>query len=196
MGSKLNDEAIQTFVFISDCEYSSGLIGLADMMERHEALDWLVDGDDRSKDPRPIQNESQAELESWNLLSNDEKLQVRKQANADDEPPILEFIPIGLKRPWCFTVGDPDNYPSVPHGHLNSKDQPWPKLNPYTGRAFNAKDFEELKLRLSRKEMVCLWNNKDFCDHARKQIAYYSTQFPHHKFPVPIRRIFRLPRRR
>lgn len=48
----------------------------------------------------------------------------------------LEFVAFGH---WYFTKSDPDPYPSTPHGHFQSANNPWPKLNPYTGRVFDAK---------------------------------------------------------
>ncbi|MBK9039004.1 MAG: hypothetical protein IPL83_07575 [Bdellovibrionales bacterium] len=194
MDSSLKEEAIITFVFVTDCEFSHGLISLADWTERDEVLEWLVDEKNTIQDPRSNPSENQTSFEVRSVPSDDENQQMITLAKTEDEPQFLEFLPRGLKSPWLFTIGDADNYPSVPHGHLEHKCNPWPKLNPYTGRAFKSKDIEEPKLRLVRKEMVHLWNDKNFCEHAHKQIAYYSAKFPHHNFPVRVNRIFRLPR--
>jgi hypothetical protein len=187
-------EAIEAFLFISDCECWCGSIGIADLIERHEVLSWLADESNGAHDPRNTESSVDENTDNGEQWASDVDGQIREKRQADGEPPIIEFMPLGLSQSWFFTLGDPDNYPSVPHGHLQNQNRPWPKLNPYTGRAFNAKDSEDVRLRLRRKDMVVLWNSQDFRDHALKQIAHYQVTFPHHRFPVPASRVRRLPR--
>lgn len=196
MKSYLCREAAETFLFISECEYQCGFIGQADLIERHEVLSWLIDDSNEVKDPRSPNAESKFDEHVSRGEQQESHVadQVSETTHADDEFPILEFLPLGRSNPWVFTLGDPDNYPSVPHGHWQNQNRPWPKLNPYTGRTSKAKDREDTTLRLKREDMVGLWNSKEFRIHALKQIAHYQTTFPHYVFPVSASRIRRLPR--
>lgn len=192
----LNEKAIDTFIYLSECEYHVGIISFADLAERRDILAWLTDELKTNIDPRysPNNDDSNDEKIRIDEFDKAESPQIKSsESTAEDKPPILEFLPLGLKNRWCFTLGDKDNYPSVPHGHLNDKDRPWPKLNPYNGRVFKAKDREDVRHRLVRREMVCLWNNKKFREEALKQIEFYQKTFPHHRFPVPSNRTHKLP---
>ncbi|MGL4668860.1 MAG: hypothetical protein ACRCWR_13140, partial [Saezia sp.] len=61
--------------------------------------------------------------------------------------------------------------------------KPWPKLNPYTGRVFLHMHYEDAASRLTKSEMRKVWNDKDFIEHCRKQILWYSSTLPDYKFP-------------
>lgn len=193
----LEEEAKIVFWFITDVEYSIGVASLADLHEREEVFEWLDPGaGGRRPDPRGQKHSAD---ESQRPNEPDEpQAPPPPESSADsvsgdreeDEP--LQLLPLGLRNRWCFTKNDVDFYPSVPHGHLNDKTNPWPKLSPYTGRAYSAKDHEDTKLRLSRQEMITLWNNKQFRRHALETIAWYSETFPQYHFPVANPR--RLPR--
>jgi hypothetical protein len=113
--------------------------------------------------------------------------------NADDPDPYVAFIAnVHGMNGWFFRPGDPDPWPSVPHGHWENK--PSPKLNPYTSRAYDNNHNEVLKKRLSRKTMVALWNDSKFREGTLKSIDYYVLEFPTHQFNI--RHYRRLPRRR
>ena len=97
-----------------------------------------------------------------------------------NENNLLEFLAFNK---WMFTIGDPDCYPSVPHGHFRNKTRVWPKLNPYTGRVFSGNHQEDVNSRLSKNEMRFLWTDSNFVDHCRKQVHWYSNFAPAYGFP-------------
>ncbi|WP_409479254.1 hypothetical protein [Pseudobdellovibrio sp. HCB154] len=190
----LSAAACETFIHVTEVEFLLGVISHADLEEREEILQWLMNDDGGGSDPRFLQGESQERTENSNS-----KIEVVNSDGSEDvddyfeEPLILHLIPSGLNNKWVFTIGDSDNYPSVPHGHLDNKTRPWPKLNPYTGRAYSAKDSENIRYRLSRNDMIALWNNQDFRRHALEQIHFYRETYPHYRFPVPEERLRILP---
>jgi hypothetical protein len=182
----------EDFYTISMREYHLRLIGISDLLERLEVLRWLIDSGDAT-DPRPTFNHKETRRQPED--SGDyEGRRIRTVHTSDDEVWHLQFLPRGLSNPWIFTKGDPDPYPSVPHGHLNHKNQQWPKLNPYSGRAFIQKDLEQSDLRLKRDDMISLWNDKDFRKHALDQIGWYQKTFPYHKFSVSQEKVDKLPK--
>ena len=65
-------------------------------------------------------------------------------------------------------------------------------MNPYVGKAFDAPGQEVMKHRLSKKEMVQLWNFDKFRDIALKAVDFYAERCADYAFPVPHPR--RLPR--
>lgn len=192
----LEREASIVFWFISDVEYSLGVISLADIQDRAEVYAWLLDpgAGGASVDPR----DGESPGESNESPPQDESTETATPAipssgtGGKAEDPPLQFLPAGLRSRWCFTKNDADFYPSVPHGHLNDKNNSWPKLNPYTGRAYAAKEKEKSSLRLTRDEMISLWNNQHFRKHALETIAWYSETYPRYHFPVP--KPFHLPK--
>lgn len=184
-------------LLLSDLSYQLGLIGIAEYKERREMAYWLsMDGQDKP-DPRSGRNE-----EPERIRENDdihENVEVHRQgasglAKSTDEdtsnlgPQFLAF------NKWVFTVGDPDCYPSVPHGHLHRKTNEWPKLNPYTGRVFVDVHHEEESCRLTKAEMKSLWNNEKFEEHCRKQVLWYSHFAPNYEFPRARFGKFRFPK--
>lgn len=201
MKSNLAIISADVFALSAEIEYIIGLIGRTELEERMDVLLWLMSDDSIDiADPRIESESPKAKCESKGSVGESgsdhmSQVNVVNEGVNDSVPePFIEFLPLGIGNKWFFTIGDRDNYPSVSHGHLNSKNQPWPKLNPYLGRAFQAKHSENLALRLSRSEMIYLWNDKDFQTHALKQIAWYRAEFPYHLFPVPLERINLLPR--
>ncbi len=192
MSETLTPESRNAYIFMSDWEFGTGIIGLAELYERWKILDWLYLEDKGMSDPRgasteaeEVPREPQAPIQTGADATGGAKDQ-------QDPSPPMKLIPRGLRHRWSFTLGDDDFYPSVPHGHLNDKTNPWPKLNPYGGRAFAEKDVEDKKLRLLRWEMVLLWNDEGFLGHARKQIEWYHVEHP--RYPFPVTHKFRLPR--
>lgn len=111
--------------------------------------------------------------------------------------PLVKFITSslsGIRETWVFTMADPDPIPSIPHGHYKDKDRPAPKLNPYIGKAFKINGDEEKKLRLTKKEMVILWDApafQEFCTEKLKDFVSKESTWPRHlpyeylKFPEP-----------
>lgn len=194
MSANLSERATTIFIFVTECEFALGVINIADLEERDSILLWLSDyPGPNGKDPRHgDSNEESGKHESSDIVVVERKDALADQGQVEDD--FLEFLLTGSKHRWVFTKADPDHYPSVPHGHLNHQNQPWPKLNPYTGRGFDQKDIENSKYRLQRKEMIALWNNKKFQDFALEQIAHYQAANPYFDFPVSRNRILILPK--
>jgi hypothetical protein len=193
-------EVAYVYWFLTDLEFEIGTIGIADYLERREVFGWLMaDADPAAlRDPRGAPGHEQEERPPPEAAEREPRDRavgaVGEGAGQNDgaDEPFIEFIPGVLRNRWCFTKNDDDSYPSVPHGHLNAKTNPWPKLSPYTGRAFSAKDVENAALRLQKQEMIDLWNDRSFRTHALETIAWYRESHPYYVFPV--RNPLRLPR--
>ena len=187
----LNADVRDTYILFSELEFELGIINIVELEERSGVLRWLLETSGDLPDPRGGDTDH---LEDIEQKPDTEQTKAGGSEPSDEETPPLHFIPRGLKKKWIFTIGDTDFYPSIPHGHLNDPKRSWPKLNPYTGRAFKGSNDEDLSLRLSRTEMCDLWNDQKFRIHALKTIAWYHQAFPSHRFPVPLGEIFDLPR--
>lgn len=157
-----------------------GLIGVDEFQERIVIAKWLAESDGTST-PDPRVPEVETERSNDFLRSESEILAVTIKDEADDAQDWLEFLFDGQ---WIFTKSDPDPYPSMPHGHLRNANRPWPKLNPYTGRAFSKKYQEATQYRLSKSKMQQLWRNQKFRTFCRDHIVWYMEEHPYHGFPV------------
>jgi hypothetical protein len=174
-------------VLLSDLSYQLGLIGIAEYEERCGVAHWLsIDGQGQP-DPRRNRHEEQNRPHEPDEVRKSEGARSESgpdSADSIEEPPDNRWPRFLTFNKWMFTVGDRDCYPSVPHGHLNRKTSEWPKLNPYTGRAFSAVHAEDVRNRLSKAEMKTLWNDDDFIEHCRKQVLWYSDFAPEYGFPA------------
>ena len=95
--------------------------------------------------------------------------------------PLIKFVTSslpGIEKTWVFTKADPDPLPSVPHGHFKDKDNPEPKLDPYKGKAFKINGNEEEKYRLTKKEMVILWDSSDFQRFCKEKLKDFVEREP------------------
>jgi hypothetical protein len=178
----------RTLLFLAEFSFELGLIDLSEYIERSRVAHWLADDDPSWADPREPNPGEFDEPDPADPASNGELTQVVGTGKPED-PDWLELIVLGK---WLFTRSDPDSYPSTPHGHLHSANRPWPKLNPYTGRAFKAKHQENIKLRLTKHEMRELWRTVAFRDFCRSYILWYAEANPHHAFAA--RHPLRFPR--
>lgn len=173
--------AYRTLLVLAEFNFKLGLIDISEYMERRSVACWLADDDPSLADPRePNSAEGEESIEQADSVSNNELTQIAGSGKPDD-PGWLELL---VLRKWIFTRSDPDPYPSTPHGHLHNANRPWPKLNPYTGRAFRAKHQEDEKLRLTKRQMRELWRMEAFRDFCRSYILWYVEAHPHHVFPV------------
>lgn len=190
----LIDDIGHIYWFLSRWEFEFGIIGIAELEERELVFQWIFHQSDgvTNSDPRALAQTEERTTREESSRNASTGGQSASGGAVDADDLVLEFIPQGLKNIWVFTKDDADSYPSVPHGHLDSKTRSWPKLNPYTGRAFAAKDVEHQAYRLTQKEMFNLWNDRKFRKHALETIAWYQSQFPYYQFDVPNPR--RLPR--
>lgn len=180
-------------LLLSDLSYSLGIIGLAELAERNEIAAWLSDPNDSQSDPRGALGEQENAARGYELDEHPKEVgatDASGSAKAHKEPPWLSFLAFNR---WHFTLGDADCVPSVPHGHEHAKTQKWPKLNPYTGRAYISMNNEDVSKRLTRNEMQQLWRNDDFVEHCRKQVIWYANEYPSYKFAHARRGMLRFP---
>lgn len=173
-------------ISLSEVSYEFGLIGVDEFQERLQVAQWLASEDSDISDPRePIVEGNETEEVT---VIDDEIL----KAIVKEESEQADWLAFLFAGKWHFTKSDPDPYPSTPHGHWNDPNRSWPKLNPYTGRAFKAKHQEDTSLRLSKDQMRQLWRDEKFRSFCREHIVWYRETYPLHKFPV--KPFLRLPR--
>jgi hypothetical protein len=165
--------------FLNEVSYDISLIGLAELRERRAVLRWLNDQNNGFRDPREESGETSESREA----SDFERPNVTSQAEGTKiDDPADRWTHLVVLTHWVFTVGDADCYPSVPHGHLQKKTNPWPKLNPYTGRVFSSMHTEDKSRRLTRSEMQIIWNDEKFLELCYKQIEWYSEFAPDYQY--------------
>lgn len=176
---------IENFLInLAELHFMFGFIGIDEFHERMEVACWLDDENDSVSDPRCTDDNDSQCKEDIKPQGNDngerESPNVTiSQTGRDDN--WLEFLCLGI---WVFTKSDPDSYPSVPHGHYQDKNAKWPKLNPYTGRAFSSKHTEDRPKRLTKSQMRIIWRDEKFRSFCREMIVWYQEQFPYFAFPV------------
>lgn len=165
---------------LADLSFQIGLIGLPEYEERIRIAAWL--SGEIEQDPRgKIENQREVFDEPPDQIREESSNGSLKNQEEDDPPdPMIRLV---MLNHWIFTIGDRDCYPSVPHGHWNSKTNDWPKLNPYTGCVFSGTHRENVCSRLKRKEMENLWRDSTFIQHCRTQIHWYSNFAPAYKYP-------------
>ncbi|PJH88531.1 MULTISPECIES: hypothetical protein [Pseudomonas] len=163
----------------SEVSYDLGLIGLAELKERAEVAEWLLDPGHSIRDPR-LGRDEEPETQESSECERPDTAPLVEGAKKDD--PADRWFHLVVLSKWIFTVGDVDCYPSVPHGHFQKKTNSWPKLNPYTGRVFSAPHSEDKARRLTRREMQVLWNDEEFLNHCHKQIDWYTEFAPQYQF--------------
>ena len=165
--------AAYSYWHLSVCAWSARHLRVTELLERWEVLEKLLDEDiadevvpcESQQDPTPRESDQPPAIRST-------------EDRGEDAPPYVEFIPVGLQDKWVFTIGDPDSRPSVPHGHLESKKNRHPKLNPYVGRAFLQDRSEDIPRRLNKRELVVLWSNEGFRAHCSDQIGWFMAREP------------------
>lgn len=180
LGMAGNKVMYSNLVMLADISYHFRIIGLAEYEERLKVAAWIFGG--LSRDPRDdfspghvvddlIESEEGASFAEASVIES---------AGGGPEDPLMRLVVLGR---WLFTKGDRDCYPSVPHGHLGSKTNEWPKLNPYSGRVFDQPHRENPNARLNKNEMKALWNDTRFIEHCRDQIVWYGSFSPSYAFP-------------
>ena len=84
---------------------------------------------------------------------------------------------------WVFTIGDPDDKPSVPHAHAVDSGY---RLDAWTGDIYPAGTERMQKIgKLKEKELHRLHSDSKFLAHAKKQIDWYREKYPATHFYVP-----------
>lgn len=181
----------QTLLTLAELHHRFGLIGIDEYEERCRIAAWLYDDAGKRLDPRNTSGEGSEQRDESESQSNGGAVTIRQgDANDPNDPGYLSFLFCG----WVFTKADPDPYPSTPHGHWQSQNNKWPKLDPYNGRVFGAKHNEDTSRRLTKSQMKILWNDEKFKDFCRGHLIWYVEEFPHHVFRVGRDRLLRFPR--
>ena len=179
----------RTLLVLAEFSLELGFIDISEYEERIQVARWLSDNGNLSADPRTPQIDKYSEpLEGPDSKTDGETVRIVVSGKVAD----AEWIELVVLGNWYFTRSDPDPYPAIPHGHLQSADRSWPKLNPYTGRVFKAKHQEELSLRLSKQKMRELWKAEAFRNYCRSHILWYAEAHPRYGFSV--RHPLRFPR--
>lgn len=84
---------------------------------------------------------------------------------------------------WVFTLGDPDDKPSVPHAHAEELGY---RLDAWTGNIYPAGSEREKTIgHLSRKELHKLHSDYKFLKFAKNHIDWYKATYPHINFYIP-----------
>lgn len=170
-----------TLITIAEFHLRLGLIGIDEFNERVDVALWISDGDNSHKDPRNNMSSGSDAIEQREIQPASEESEVTFTPSGCNQDDWMSFL---FASTWVFTKSDPDSYPSVPHGHYRNQNKEWPKLNPYTGRAFKEKHQEDKAERLSRKELKQLWSDEKFKTFCREMIVWYQEQYPHFEFHV------------
>lgn len=169
----------EELIFLAELSYFRGIIGLVELNERVALARWLASPDDRARDPRRGLDERLERQEAGQSDASGTTSSVEEPKEDDSADQWTHLVVLNK---WVFTIGDADCYPSVPHGHLQRKTNPWPKLNPYTGGVFVGPHQEDKNRRLSRVEMQMLWNDEEFLCFCHSQIDWYSRFAPQYRF--------------
>jgi hypothetical protein len=182
--------SLLTLMTLAEMHHSFGLIGIVEYEERCRIAHWLYGDSDQHTDPRYSNGEEQERERNEDELAPGTTVTAQEgDPNDPHDPGYLRFLFNG----WVFTKADVDPYPSTPHGHWQSQNRKWPKLDPYNGRAFEAKHRENISMRLKKFELKILWSDEKFKDFCRGHLIWYSENFPYHHFRVRRDRLLRFP---
>jgi len=207
MNNILNEEAKTLYLHLSIISFDYGFISYFELASRlrylslitkdEELKKWLnqfwelsEDADSEEYDSENIDDRSGYEEAEGNFLIRD-----TGQSQSTDEAPILAYLTsvngvLGSK--WRFHQYDKDHFPSIPHGHLVTKNKI--KLDCYRGFTYDTSAKNKPLHRERRKFIVNLWNDDKFRVFAINQINFYIVNFPNYKWRV--RNPLRIPRKR
>lgn len=201
----MNQESIFLYKHLSKLEYSLGIISIHEYYLR---LITLYDLSGRSNEiireipakffERNFQQNIYPEYSEFNNyhIEAGEGIDIAQLKN--DKDPVMYFLSKpGNFTDWLFRVGDPDFFPSIPHGHgvNNSKI----KLDCYLGYFYDVRIVDPKKKnvgRETRQYIIDLWNNDKFRTLAINCIDWYLDRFPKFRWRVPTKRERVLPKKR
>lgn len=158
----IKTSAQNSFLFITDLQYRYGIIGINEYEERLESFHTLLSDT----------NEDNEVNKDYLDVNGNNSYEITDESDEN----IIHLVPLGLSDRWVFTIGDPDPFPSIPHGHLNSKNQAWPKLNPYTGWVYSTKS--QTTKRLTKRDMRILWSNEKFRQLCYDHVSWFICTNP------------------
>lgn len=162
-----------TLITLAEIHYDLGLIGHNEYCERIDIALWLS-GQYDTLDPR--------ELPQGNIPIQQDAITIQGNSRLIIHPKTEEkYLCCGH---WIFTKADADSYPCVPFGYYKNPKQQWPKLDPYTGRVYNAKHQENVQQRLSKADLQKIWADEMLKSLCREITIWYQEQFRSYTFPV------------
>ena len=126
-------------------------------------------------------NKVKIKARKYSLLNSSKK--IRNKASGKVE--LYSFKPREKLQncTWKFTLGDVDDYPSVPHAHAIENGY---RLNAWTGEIYpKGKERRKAIGHLSKKEFKILHSDFRFREFAQKQIYWYRETYPDVSFYVP-----------
>jgi len=184
----LDEAGAYVYLFTTELAANWGLIGLGeyftrlacllDMLEPHSELHNFV-----SERLRPSGEESPRgwpdDLESASSALIP-KLEVYSEGDSSatkDEMLHLVTDQVGvLRHKWEFHKGDPDFFPTVPHGHLKTRDRV--KLDAYRGYTYDTARANEPLARETRNFILGLWRDKKFRVFAYEALTNFVAHHP------------------
>lgn len=192
-------EAADDFLELTFVSRNFGIIGRTIFLERMSVLSRIGHPNDAAtsyaqsilqRNDWPVHDDEWGHDPSEMVEEKEEGPAFDPSVRHDNDGFIYFWTSAGGLKNWFFRPGDPDFFPSIPHGHWENRDAP--KLDSYLGWVYNGSKQCD---RIKRKSIVALWNDEAFRDIAAKAIDYYLTHHPHYNgWRVADPR--RLPRRR
>jgi len=163
--SIFTNESLEQYEFLTQISFNYGLIDIFTLDERLEFIN-----NDRFEDSVQELSEVNEFFEIINPI-----------------PHRIEFPTLSLMSTtkgslgdfWGFTLGDPDHFPSIPHGHLKSNSKI--KLDSFLGYTFDTSNNKQLK-RESKEYIAKLWNSEKFRAFSLKQINWFINKNPSFKW--------------
>lgn len=194
----LSPAAAHDFLVLTETSHKFGIVQRTIYLERLSVLSQIGNPQDAATSFALSvigQQEWPVHEDQWGhapngLLEENEEVAVSSIVGDTHNNDISFMTTAGGLKNWFFRPGDPDYFPSVPHGHWENRDKP--KLDAYLGWVYEGSKQTD---RLKRKSIVALWNDENFRAVAGAAIEYYLTNYPHYRgWRVSNPR--RLPRRR
>lgn len=170
-----------TLLTLAEIHYDLGLIGHNEYCERTDIALWVSSHYDM-KDPRELPSDYTPPSQESTTLQGKSRLVINPPSIYDRSDSDLQKL-LYLDH-WVFKKNEPDSYPAVPFAYHSDPKNLWPKLDPYTGRVYNAKYNENISMRLSKKDLQKLWSDDGFKSFCREITIWHQEQYSSHTFPV------------
>ena len=172
----MDNQAIRTYFFLTQISYDYGLITWKEYIERINCLKELSNIPDFNEFLSDFNFKASQEW-GQDTSSDIDLLDIELSRNDNNnQSGILEFKinTQGQHCSWLFHKSDPDDKPSIPHGH--GIQVPHYKLDVYRGYIFSVNQgFINYFSRESKKYIKLIWNTPGFREFARESIEYYIT---------------------
>lgn len=200
----LKQEAFIDYNELTQLSFNLGYITIFELIKRYKMAITLIDKENPLRDIiireleflgvhlETLDKELEWDNSDQSDCSSFEQEGIEKTGLEQKSSDRFDLIRASRKNTWNFRPGDPDFFPSIPHGH-NYKNINL-KLDPYRGEVFDVVNDKQLKSE-DRKFIIELWNDDDFRDIARRAIDHYATNV-NPMFVWRVQNFKRLPRKR